>query len=692
MATGTTRLADRLAELRDRSFVGRSAELSLFADALRAPEESFSVLFIHGPGGIGKTVLLREFVRIAEASGSTVARLDARDVDPSPAGFLHALRGAVDVTGDDSPIEVLAKQDRSLLVIDTYEVLRPLDNWLREELIPQLPSDALVVIAGRVPPQPAWRADPAWSQLMHVLPLRNLQPEDSRAYLLARKVPHVHHQAVVEFTHGHPLALSLLADMLTNGAQGDPFRPNQAPDVIGSLLCQFVEHVPSPLHWQALAVCAHARVTSEDLLGEIIGTADAAHLFAWLRELPFMEQTPRGIFPHDLAREVLEADLRWRDPPTYEALHTDICDALVRRIPGRKNLEQQNLYFDLMYLVRHSDVTRPFYDWATFGHLYADQANLADYPDIVAMVRHHEGDESARIAEYWLERQPQAFIVFRAAARQVVGFAGILLLESITDADLRIDPAVASAWHYAERRRPLRPGERLMHHRFFVGRDHYQDHATHNMVAMVATMRWMTTPRLAWSFAAVAEPEHWRPMFESVRFPRDEAADFEVGGHRYGVFVHDWRIDPPQVWVHAKVALSPSHAPVPQPPPPLIVLSEPDFVRAVRDALRDFLRPELAHNPLLRSRVVHEHARGEVDAASLQALLREAADELRAHPRDVKLYRCLVTTFFEPVGTQELAAEYLGLPFNTYRYQLAAAIRRLTDTLWQQELRAAAAS
>jgi hypothetical protein len=38
---------------------------------------------------------------------------------------------------------------------------------------------------------------------------------------------------------------------------------------------------------------------------------DASELFAWLRSLSFIESGPAGVFPHDLTREVIEADLRW---------------------------------------------------------------------------------------------------------------------------------------------------------------------------------------------------------------------------------------------------------------------------------------------------------------------------------------------------------------------------------------------
>ena len=63
-----------------------------------------------------------------------------------------------------------------------------------------------------------------------------------------------------------------------------------------------------------------------------------------------------------------------------------------------------------------------------------------------------------------------------------------------------------------------------------------------------------------------------------------------------------------------------------------------------------------------------------------------AAQALAANPRDERLYQALTRTFFEPAATQELAAERLGLPFSTYRYQLAGGIRRVIERLWHREL------
>src|SRR5689334_5406909 len=241
------RWGERLSALRDRYFVGRSTELELFRGCLDqdGAERPLALLFVHGPGGVGKSVLLREFARLAGARGASVVALDGRDLEPSPAGFLSALRGALELPPDASPLAALADADRSVLLVDTYEQLRPLDGWLREQLLPELPERALVVLAGRSPPSSAWRADPAWSELARIVPLRNLAPPDSRGYLAARGVPDAQHAAVLEFTHGHPLALSLLADLLIHD-RGGPFRPEDAPDVVRALLERFVDRAPSP--------------------------------------------------------------------------------------------------------------------------------------------------------------------------------------------------------------------------------------------------------------------------------------------------------------------------------------------------------------------------------------------------------------------------------------------------------------
>ncbi|MDX1417252.1 MAG: hypothetical protein R3293_23800, partial [Candidatus Promineifilaceae bacterium] len=118
---------------------------------------------------------------------------------------------------------------------------------------------------------------------------------------------------------------------------------------------------------------------------------------------------------------------------------------------------------------------------------------------------------------------------------------------------------------------------------------------------------------------------------------------------------------------------------------PLLTLSQPEFIAAVRQALRDYTRPDLlANSPLMRSRLLLET--GNPSASTLQTLIQETAHSLTANPKDEKFYSAVYRTYLKPAPSQEAAAELLNLPLGTFRYRLAKGVERIADWLWQREL------
>src|SRR3712207_1622431 len=209
------RLGERLRAARRRWFVGREVERELFRAALRAEDLPFCVLYIHGPGGVGKTTLLAELARIAEEESAAAYTIDARNVEAMPEAFVAALRAPLDLESAQDPLDALAgRPGRHVVLVDTYETLAPLDAWLRDVFLPDLPDNVLLVLAGRQPLGAGWRADPGWQTLLRKVPLRNLPPAESRQYLAQQDIPAGQHGAVLAFTHGHPLALSLVAELV----------------------------------------------------------------------------------------------------------------------------------------------------------------------------------------------------------------------------------------------------------------------------------------------------------------------------------------------------------------------------------------------------------------------------------------------------------------------------------------------
>lgn len=696
----TTRLADRLAAARRRLFVGRTTEKQLFQAAVTAAELPFFVLFIHGPGGVGKTSLLHEFVTLAEAGGTQPVYIDARNVDPSPESFLAALSLALGETPPTDPLQtLLARSGRTVILVDTYETLAPLDAWLRDLFLPQLPANTLFVVAGRNPPVASWRADPGWQSLVRVLPLRNLTPAESRTYLSARTIAPDEHSPITEFTHGHPLAISLVADVLEQNP-GLRFEPTSAPDVVRALLERLVQETPSPAHRFALEASALVRLMTENLLAAMLGMADVHEIFGWLRELSFMEAGRQGLFPHDLVREALTADLRWRNPDWYTELHKRARDYYMERLHQTQGPNQRRILLDFVFLHRDNFVLRPYFESFFEGHdvptLWIDRMNAGDRPLLVEMVRRYEGDESAHLAEEWFTRQPEAAIVVRDTQQQVQGFLTILALHEATPEALASDPATAAAWNYLRRHGPLRPGELAIYFRFWIDREVYQEMSpVQSRIFLVCLQYYLTTPGLVFSFFTCADPDFWLPIFTYADLTRLPEADFTVGGRTYGVYGHDWRLLPPTAWLELmaerEIAMGIVDSPSVAPASPVLVLSQPDFADAVREALRAYMHPnELQANPLLRSRLVLDQTGADAPLAdriqTLQKLLKEAVDRLQASPRQAKLYRALYHTYLKPAATQELAAELLDVPFSTYRRHLKSGVDDVVEQLWAREL------
>lgn len=679
-------MAERLADASRGRFVGRASEIGLFQAALLDAEGPVAVLHFHGPGGIGKSALLRQFLRLAGEAGRPVIRLDGHYIEPSPGGFLRAL-GEAFAHGAESTSFAGADLPRNcVLLVDTYEVIEALDTWLRESFLPQLPDRSLIVIAGRNPPAPAWRTDTDWAALTRIVEIGNLSTEESAAYLTARGIPSACHTDALRFTAGHPLALALVADAVQRD-RTMRFDPQSERDVLRALLDRLVRELPSPARRRALDACALARTTTEDLLAGVAGIEDPRQCFEWLCRQSFVEHGEHGVFPHDLAREALLAELRWRNPTEHRWLIGQIWAHLWRRIARAEGGERQRLQMEALYAIRTRPSNTPYFDWTVTDQVFAEPLSGHDSGAIVEMVRRHEGKASAGIAAHWLRRQPDAFLVFRNRNLERFGFSALLALERAAPEDLHIDPAVRAAAGFIQRHAPLRGGEHAIYLRFWMHRERYQQiTAVTNLMAANVVAQCATNSKLAWNFIAMSDPEFWTPHFESVNFPRAPGADFEVGGRRYGVFAHDWRIEPASEWF-----THPGRKPMPfaiSPAGREAAFSEAEFAAAVRQALRDYTREDLlAANPLLRSGLVSNEAGGPPALFTLKRLIREAVDTLDEHPRDVKFHRAVWRTYIDPAPTQELAAERLGVPFNTYRYQLSRGIERITSYLWRLERR-----
>ena len=166
-------LGQRLEHRDAGRFVGRERELA-FLESLLGDDPAASVVFVHGPGGIGKSTLLRELARRARRHERRTWFVDGRRMPPAPGALEAALQGA-------------SEDERPLLLFDSWERISAAGAHLRARVLPSLPAQAVVVIAGRAAPDPDWFAD-GWESIVADIALEPLPADQAGALLGAHGV------------------------------------------------------------------------------------------------------------------------------------------------------------------------------------------------------------------------------------------------------------------------------------------------------------------------------------------------------------------------------------------------------------------------------------------------------------------------------------------------------------------------
>ncbi|MEU7594573.1 ATP-binding protein [Streptomyces sp. NPDC039022] len=684
----TDRLGDRLATAREEGFVGRRDETTAFRELLAAGRGA--VVYVHGPGGIGKTTLLHHFAQLAGRAGRTVVHLEASGVR----------------SYEEELAERIPDRPDLVLLIDGLDDARTVRETVHRALLPRLPADVLVALACRTAPSMSWRLDPAWQGLLRLLPLGPLDEADSRELLTRRGVPPAVQEQGLAFTRGHPLALALVADVAALG--GEAAGPGPSPQVVRALLASLLEAVPTPLHRTALEASSQVLSTTEPLLAALLDVPDARPYFDWLCGLSAVESGARGVHPHDLVRDALDAELRWRDPERRAALHRR-ASAYYQRLFTREDERgrQRAVLADFAYLHRDSPVVGPLLEPVARGAAGAarlDRLTVSPGPvtggelvEACTVAAIHEGIEAARLVHAWSRRPQAETYTVRGPDGVAAGFYTLIELGAAPPPGGPDDPAVRAACRWLDAYGELRGDETALLVRFWMSRDEYQAVSpVQTLITLRLTHHYLTGRRPAVTLLPFADPESWEPGCAYVDFARLPAADFTSGGRRFGMFVHDWRRVPGLAWLAMLTERERAEDPLAVAPPvpsgPLRVLDREAFAAAVREALRAFVRPDgLRDSPLLETRLVAGRCAADGTGArervaALREAIRAAAAALEESPPDRRAFRALHHTYLRPAGTQARAAELLRLPMTTYRRHLTAGIGRLTELLWQEEL------
>jgi hypothetical protein len=443
-------------EAQGSGLVGRESERAFLHSVLG--EEGPLVAFIHGIGGVGKSSLVETFTVEARSRGAVVLRIDSGSIEPTPRGFLAAISDAIggDLnTAEDAAVRLAGLGDRVILVLDRYEVLRPIDLWLQQTFIPALSDNTRVVLAGREAPLPGWSI--AMGRLFRSLPLGNLPRNDAETLLRQDGVVGDDLERINRLARGHPLSLRLAAAALVAGPDLD-HEATTVTAIVEELTELYLAQL-DPLTRQALDAASVVRRPTLSLIAAMLPDAAPQDAFERLRALPFVELSSDGLVLHDTVREVVAAYLRASDPDRSRRYRIAAWRLLRDEVTHATSHEIWRYTADLLFILQNPAVREGFFP--TSEHLYfVEPARESDWPAIREIAAASE-PEALAIYEDWWRRLPDAFWTARDGAGRIAGVNVTTQIESVPRSLYDADP-LARIWRDHVRRSPVPRGQRIL--------------------------------------------------------------------------------------------------------------------------------------------------------------------------------------------------------------------------------------
>jgi hypothetical protein len=433
----------------DRGFVGRAEELRLLDETLA--DSGPVVVHLHGIAGIGKSRLLGAFCQRAREQGATVMWLDCRGIEPTEAGLLTELATATgrtvgsaeEIAARLGQVGARAVGAKVIVALDTYEVFRLMDTWLRQIFLPKLPDNVRFVLCGREAPVTAWLSDPGWHGLFRSIRLESLDQRDAAELLLRAGVPHEDAKYLDGVCHGHPLALTLAASMRRTEVPSS-LRAGVGQRVVEELSSLFLADITDPQTRRALEAASVVRRVTLPILSALLPDASPQDAQERVRTLPFVQPQRDGLHIHDAVREAIAATLRSENPHQYHTYRRAAYKHFMSELRGAPASDLWRYMADLLYVLENPVVREAFFPAG--GMEYAvEPARAQDERAILDIVEQHENSVTASYLTKWWRSAPEAFSVARDRGGAVAGFYLVFEPSNVPGALCREDP-VTRAW------------------------------------------------------------------------------------------------------------------------------------------------------------------------------------------------------------------------------------------------------
>jgi hypothetical protein len=378
---------------------------------------------------------------------------------------------------------------------------------------------------------------------MRCIQLSSLSREESSHLLEVHAVDKAAHGAITELSHGHPLALVLLAAEMRKYGR---IPSSLGRDAVRELIKRCVSGAPTPLHRAALEVSARARTTTVTLLADVVDPLQAPILFNWLSEQCYMNVGARGLSPHDLVRDVVDENLRWRDPEGSRELDGALNRCLLSQL--RNGRHDSHTAMELQFLERNSAVMKRYFEFGALGSVSIGAATTTDWDGIARLRDAGLPPKEKKMFDLWSGHPATRTFVARRPDGSVCGVTLILEIDRVDDVTADEDPIVSAVRRSLSQSLLGSDGVSLMSRFTIPEGDRREASPAMNALQICHLMHWATEHDLHLWIIVAHHPDHFAPLLAEMHFERMLGCDQTVGGMPVGCFVHDWKSEPWLVW------------------------------------------------------------------------------------------------------------------------------------------------
>jgi Transcriptional regulatory protein, C terminal len=408
-------IADLIRRGRRTTLAGRNAELRLLRQAT-APAGP-AVAYVHGPAGIGKTALISTLDACFENEGVRRWHIAAGAVEPTPTAILTALGKFIDHearTIAELAGALASVKDVTVVIVDDVDTWRLAASWLRTDLLPALPASMHFVLAGTVPPPPAWSIE--YGQSFLDIKLGALPRAESDAAVAAAGLSAEIAERIWLLSGGHPLGLRMAIHAARTGSLGTA---RDAAELANAMLHAIGDYNLR----RAVEACAIVRRANRGLMSAILETEEPIQLslLEAVEALPFSKRDAEGIY---IAEPVRRAIVEWMsgvEPERHQMWRKTAANWIVSRLRAAGRSGRWRHMADLLHLLEQPVLRNAFFPPEEEAPP-VEPARPDDFCQIFEIAELRDGlDERARI-EVWAQRLPHRFSVARGSEGEVLAF------------------------------------------------------------------------------------------------------------------------------------------------------------------------------------------------------------------------------------------------------------------------------